>query len=215
MNDGVCVFANPRNVIPNNMTIFQKWYYDIVESCHPYDSREEVLALEDAEFQLQQRGVLSPRHRLSTIMTLPILWSHFLMPPSLGDHPTCRFGKIMPRNLATPMAGRKNKWENATLMDGFWSRYHFVSKLWINIISKEDITYKVRINDIPHCTCMDFTKHPLMRWKRKGYGYNANILIICLDLYARWITRMTCSFTHLCIPTTRLCCRLVGVVECE
>ena len=28
----------------------------------------------------------------------------------------------------------------------------------INIVSKEDITYRVIIGDIPHCKCPDFTK---------------------------------------------------------
>jgi hypothetical protein len=43
-------------------------------------SREEVLALEDAGFHLQQREALSPRCRLSTITILPIPRSHFCMP---------------------------------------------------------------------------------------------------------------------------------------
>jgi hypothetical protein len=28
----------------------------------------------------------------------------------------------------------------------------------INIVSKEDITYRVTIGDMPHCTCFDFNK---------------------------------------------------------
>ena len=40
-------------------------------------SREEVLALEDADFQLQEREALFPRRRLSTISALPIPRLHF------------------------------------------------------------------------------------------------------------------------------------------
>ena len=41
-------------------------------------SRQEVLALEDVGFQLQQREVLSPRRRFSTIATLLFPWTNFV-----------------------------------------------------------------------------------------------------------------------------------------
>ena len=53
--------------------------------------REEVLALEDDGFQLQQREDLSPRHMLSTIATLPIPWLHFCVPSNPDTHPTTRW----------------------------------------------------------------------------------------------------------------------------
>ena len=83
-------------------------------------SREEVLALEDAEFQLQQKEELSPRRRLSTIPTLPIPCSHFSMPLNPDAHLTFRFGKSVRRNLTTPTADHKNKWESVGLMDGYY-----------------------------------------------------------------------------------------------
>ena len=80
-------------------------------------SREEVLLLEDAIFQLQQREALSPRRRFSTIATLPIPRLHFCMPPNPVANPTFRFGKTMRCNPTTPMADHKNKWESAGLVD--------------------------------------------------------------------------------------------------
>ena len=56
-------------------------------------SKEEVVAFEDAGFQLQQREALSPRCRFSTIATFPIPRSHFYMPSNLDARPTFRFGK--------------------------------------------------------------------------------------------------------------------------
>ena len=114
-------------------------------------SREEVLALEDAGFQLQQREALSPRRRLSTIPTLPIPRLHFCMPLNLDAHPTFRFGKIM-RFPTTPTGDYKNKWESAGLMDGDYvvgvtaipyPGYGVI----IDIFSKEDITYRITIGN--------------------------------------------------------------------
>jgi hypothetical protein len=111
-------------------------------------SREEVLALEDARFQLQQREALSPRRRFSTIATLPIPRSHFRMPLNPNAHPTFRFGKTVCRNLTTPTTDHKNKWESAGLMDGCFVvgvtaiPYPGFGVI-INIVSKEDITYCV------------------------------------------------------------------------
>jgi hypothetical protein len=61
------------------------------------------------------------------------------------------------------MEEHKNKWENAGLIDGYYMvvvtviPYPGVGVI-INIVSKEDITYCVTIGNIPHCTCLDFTK---------------------------------------------------------
>jgi hypothetical protein len=126
-------------------------------------SRQEVLALEDVGFQLQQSGALLPSCRLTTITMLPIPRMDFHVPRNPDAHPSSRFGKSVHRNLVRPTVDHKNKWETAGLMD----IYYVVGKIaipypWfgvlINIVSKEDITYRVTIGDMPHCTCFDFTK---------------------------------------------------------
>ena len=185
-------------------------------------SRDEVLALEDAGFQLQQREALSPRHRLSTIATLPIPRSHFSMPPNPDAHPTFRFGKTVRRNPTAPLPDHKNKWESAGLIEG----YYVVGvtaipypgfEVIINIVSKQDITYHVTIGDIPYCTCLDFMKMSSQTLEKKGK------LMYFKHLY--YVFRFLCKvdyesdkFIH--APTytynevTRLL-ELAGVVECE
>jgi hypothetical protein len=57
-------------------------------------SRQEVLALEDVGFQLQQREALSFRRRLSTNAMLPIPRTDFYVPLTPDAHPTSRFGNM-------------------------------------------------------------------------------------------------------------------------
>ena len=126
-------------------------------------SRQEVLALKDIGFQLQQREALFPRRRLSTIAMLPIPQTHFHVPLNPDAHPTSRFGKSVHRNLATLIVYHENKWESVGLMDGYYVVGIIVIPypgfgVLINIVSKEDITYRVIIGDMPHCSCPDFTK---------------------------------------------------------
>ena len=78
----------------------------------------EILTLEDVGFQLQQKEILSPRRRLSTIEMFPIPWMDFHVSLNLNAHSTFRFGKSVLRNLAAPMIDHKNKWESVGLMDG-------------------------------------------------------------------------------------------------
>ena len=185
-------------------------------------SKEEVLALEDAGFQLQQREALSPRRRLSTIATLPIPRSHFSMPPNPDAHPTFRFGKTVRRNPAAPLADHKNKWESAGLMDGYYVvgvtaiPYPGFGVI-INIVSKQDITYHVTIGDIPHCTCPDFTKMSSHALGKKGKW------VYCKHLY--YVFRFLCKvdyesdkFIHAPTYTYNEVMRLLelaGIIECE
>ena len=126
-------------------------------------SRQEVLALKDIGFQLQQREALFPRRRLSTIAMLPIPQMHFHVPLNPDAHPTSRFDKLVHRNLTALIVYHENKWESVGLMDGYYVVGIIVIPypgfgVLINIVSKEDITYRVIISDMPHCSCPDFNK---------------------------------------------------------
>jgi hypothetical protein len=78
-------------------------------------------------------------------------------------HPILRFGKSVRNNLSAPTVDYKNKWEIAKLMDAYYVveitaiPYPRFGVL-INIVSKNDITYRVTIGNMPHCTCPNFTK---------------------------------------------------------
>ena len=62
-------------------------------------SRQEVLALEDDGFLLQQKEVLSHRRRFSTSAMLPIPRTDFHMPLTPDNHPTSKFGPTCLRFL--------------------------------------------------------------------------------------------------------------------
>jgi hypothetical protein len=132
------------------------------------------------------------------------------MPPNPDAHPTFRFGKTMCYYPTTLLADHKNKWKSAGLMEGYFVVVVTVIPypgfgVIINIVSKHDITYHVTIGDIPHCTCSDFTKMSSHALEKKENGCIVIIFIICLDICARWITRVTSSFMYLHIPITRSC----------
>ena len=61
----------------------------------------------------------------------------------------------------------------AILMDGYYvvevtTTSYLGFGVIINIVSKEDITYRVTIGDIPRCTCPNFTKMSSHALKKKG-----------------------------------------------
>lgn len=49
--------------------------------------------------------------------------------------------------------------------------------VYINIISKEDIEYRVTIGEIPHCTCPNFIKMSSQSLRKKGK------FVYCKHLY--------------------------------
>ena len=116
--DGIkrCVSGNTKEYVLDWHVVPNMWLAKIGTNL----SRQEVLALEDDGFQLQQRETLSPRHRFSTITMLSIPWTDFHVPLNPDAHPTSRFGRLVRGNLATSKVDHRNKWESAGLMDGYY-----------------------------------------------------------------------------------------------
>jgi hypothetical protein len=87
----------------------------------------------------------------------------------------------------------------------------------INIVSKVDVTYRITIGDIPHCTCPDFTKMSSQALGKKGK------LMYCKHLYYvfRFLSKVDSEsdkFIHAPTYTYNEVMRLLelaGVVECE
>jgi hypothetical protein len=124
---------------------------------------------------------------------LPIHRMDFHVPLNPDAHPTSRFGKSVCRNLAPPTVDHKYKWDSAGLMD----RYYMVGitaipyprfGVLINIVSKEDITYRVTIGDMPHCTCFDFKK-----MSSQSLG-NKEKWVYCKHLY--YVFRFLCKLNY-------------------
>ena len=145
-----------------------------------------MLVLEDIGFQLQQRKTLSPRPTLLAIAMLPSPWSHFCMLFNLDVHPTSRNSKTMWRNATTSMANHKNKWENAKSMDAYYVVWvtpipYPCFGVTINIVSKEDNTYRVTIGGIPNAHVWTSPKCQLKLWRKKWmYCKHLHYVFICL-----------------------------------
>ena len=148
--------------------------------------------------------------RLSSIMTLPIPWSHFNVPPKPNAHPTSRFFEAMHHNLATLTVDHKNKRESIGLMDN----YYVVGVIGIpysgcgviiNIVY-ERITSTVS-QLVTSCIAHAWISRncPLKPWERKANGCIINIYTMYLDLCARLTTKMTSSSMLLHSLSTKLC----------
>ena len=135
-------------------------------------SKNEVVTFEDVGFQLQQREVLSPRHRFSTIATFPIPHSHFYTLSKPDAHLTFMPRKTVCRNPTTSMVDYNNKWKSVGFMEvtvvGVTVIPYLGFGVIIKIVSKQDITYHVTRGDIPLCTCPDFTKMSSQTLGKKG-----------------------------------------------
>ena len=123
-------------------------------------SKEEVFAIKDIEFQLQQTEALS---RFSSIATLVIPRSHFNVVSNMDAHSTSKYSKAVHCNPTTPITYHENKWESTGFMDndyvvGVTTMPYPGFGIIISIISKEDNSYLVASGNNPYCTCLDFMK---------------------------------------------------------
>ena len=180
------------------------------------------MALEDARFQLQQKELISPHRRLSTIAMLPIPWTDFQVPLKLDAHPTSRFGKMVRRNLGALTTYHKNKCESIGLIHGYYVvgmtaiPYPGFGVL-LNIVSKDDIKYRVTNTDMSHCTCSDFTKMLSQSLqKKKKWVYCKHFYYVFKSMWIvdydsdKFIHAPTYSYDEV----MRLL-ELVSVVECK
>ena len=124
------------------------------------------------QFQLQQREGLSHHRKLSTIVALPIPWSHFHLPPNPDARLPSMFGKIIRYNLVAPIADHKKN-ESARLMESVIGVTHTPYPSFgviINIISKEDITYMLQLATSRIAHALTSQKcHPRL-WKEREMG---------------------------------------------
>lgn len=153
-------------------------------------SREEVLALEDAGFQLEQRKALSPRNLFRTIPNLPILLSEIHIPENPDSHAPTRYGKVVRRSPHAPDADHRNKWESSALMNG----YNIVGVTIvphpgygavISFAAPTDNIYRVSISNFPNCTCPDFIKMSTTSLGKKGKWVNCKHLYYLLRYYCK------------------------------
>ena len=126
-------------------------------------TREEVFALEDAGFQLQQRGAMSPRRMFISSVDMPICREQFLVPSNLDTHKTIRGNSTIRRNGDAPTLKHRNQWESALHMSNCqvtnvttipYPGYRVV----IALDSGKGKVYYISITDFPSCTCPSFVR---------------------------------------------------------
>ena len=136
-------------------------------------SMKEILALEEAGFQLQQRGALSPRRQFQNAANMPLPRSHFPTPVNPDSHPTTRDGFAIRRSSDAPTPEHRNKWSSAGLMNNChvtsvtsipYPAYGCV----ISMDSGNGKVYCITITDLPGCTCPDFMKMTSETLGKKG-----------------------------------------------
>ena len=76
-------------------------------------TREEILSLEEAGFQLEEQKELSPRKLFGGHTTNVMDTINRPKPANPNDYATTRFGKPVRRNMGVPTIDHRNKWESA------------------------------------------------------------------------------------------------------
>lgn len=114
--------------------------------------------------------------RLLAIVTLPIPWLHFYVPPNLDIHPTSMFSKIACRTNNGSQNEMRERWTHVV---GVIAIPQLGFGMIINIFSKEDSSYKV----ISHnATTSTLPKYLPRLWERDGHECTANNTL-CVDFY--------------------------------
>jgi len=154
---------------------------------------KEVLALEEAGFQLQQRGALSPRRKFQVSMDMPLPRSHFPIQPNPTSYNTFRHGYAIRRSMDPPSIEQRNKWSSTALMNNC-----YVSKLdalpypgWgcvITLVTGKDKSYCVTFTGLPGCSCPGFLKMQSEALGKKGKW------LYCKHVY--YILRYLCKLDY-------------------
>jgi hypothetical protein len=154
-----CVKGGPKSFVVDWPEIPVVWPVKIGTNL----TRQEVLSLEEAGFQLQQRGALSPRRQFQAACNWPLPRSHFKAPADPNAHPTLRGGHSIRRNSDAPTVEHRNKWESAALMDhcgitGVTTIPYPGYGCVVTLNTGNDKLYRVTIGCFPECSCPDFIK---------------------------------------------------------
>lgn len=126
-------------------------------------TREEILSLEEAGFQLEEQKELSPRKLFGGHTTNVMDTINRPKPANPNDYATTRFGKPVRRNMGVPTIDHRNKWESARnvkaqIRNVVEVPYPGLGRIYTiesGIFPKQK-EYQVTISNFPACTCPDF-----------------------------------------------------------
>jgi hypothetical protein len=126
---------------------------------------QEVLALEEGEFQLQQRQDVSPIRLFGDSSNVASSMAELPTPTQADQYSTLRFGKKIRRSNNGPCVQQRNKWESALNVDGQITSVTMIPHLGIGCIilfqsrKKAKVEeYRITINTFPSCTCPNFVE---------------------------------------------------------
>lgn len=111
-----------------------------------------------------------------------IPWLHFRMQANFGAHSTSRYLKTMWEMQQHPQQITKNERVPDSWMDTMFIPYIGTGVI-INIVSKEDSIHRITIDDIPQCTCPDFTK--MLSWalgRKRKWVYCKHLYYVFMSL---------------------------------
>ena len=155
-------------------------------------TRREVLALEDAGFQLQTKDFdMFPRRLFPDSPKVPVTEIPSPTPSNADVHPTKRFGRTIKRNENAPTIDHRNKWESARNVRAIvknvtsipYPGYGRIITLDSGIYPNQK-TYQITLCDFPSCSCDDFiTMSSGALGKRKAW-------VNCKHLY--YVYRFLC-----------------------
>ena len=153
---------------------------------------QEVLALEEGGFQLQQREDVSPRRLFGDSSNVASSMAELPTPALADQYPTLRFGKKIRRSNNGPCVQQRNKWESALNVDGQITSVTMIPHPGIGCIilfqsrKKAKVEeYRITISTFPSCTCPDFVEMSARALGKRRPWVN------CKHLY--FIFRVTCN----------------------
>lgn len=167
-------------------------------------SIHEVMSLEEAGFQLQQRQPLPEERQFGNNHAILRQIDNISVPEDAAKFPLHRNERTTRRNLNRPIpALQLTRWESSKLVDATITNVTLVPSpgigAVINLVSRhgqESKEYKVNIGPHPECSCLDF-KEMIIQFRKRGAFYN------CKHLY--YIYRIVCGmrlqedrFIHAC-----------------
>jgi hypothetical protein len=134
---------------------------------------KEVIVLEEARFQLQQRGVLSPCQQFQVSLDMPLFQSHFFVPADFTLFDTFRHGFAIQRIKDVPTSEQRNKWSSAALMNNCYVSNFFAIPYpgWycvITLVTGKEKSYCITFTNLPSSLCLDFQMIQFEALGKKG-----------------------------------------------
>ena len=146
-------------------------------------SCQEILALEDARFQLEVHGEYLNVSFFGGPSTTTMDTINHPKPANPNDYATTRYGKVIPCNSKAPTIDHRNKWESACQVQNVTEvPYLGFGRVFIidSGIYPSKKQYHVIISNFPDCSCVDFINMFVVALGKRGQWVNCKHLLYIL-----------------------------------